>query len=347
MDLSTTYLGLNLRSPLVVGSAAPLTENVDNIKKMEDAGASAVVLHSFFEEQLRVEQLELHHHLTHGSESFAEALTYFPEPEIFHVGAEEYLNHIRQAKEKVDIPIIASLNGVSQGGWLDYAKRIEQAGADALELNVYYLPNDLEMSGTQVEENYLNILRMVKSEVKIPVAMKLSPYFSNMGNMAKQLAEAGADGLVLFNRFYQPDIDLEHLEVLPNVILSTPQAMRLPMHWIGMLYGRVNVDFAAVSGIHTSLDVLKMLMVGAKVTMLVSVLLRHSIAEIRKIEQSLTHWLSEHEYESVKQLQGSMSQINCPDPTAFERVQYMKAIQSYEPVWKRFPNLQKRDLFSH
>ncbi|WP_013323082.1 dihydroorotate dehydrogenase-like protein [Gloeothece verrucosa] len=342
MDISTTYLGLNLRSPLIVGSAGPLTEDINNIKRIEEAGAAAVVLHSFFEEQLRVEQLELHHHLTHGTESFAEALTYFPEPEIFHVGAEEYLNHIRQAKEQVKIPIIASLNGVSTGGWLEYARKIEQAGADALELNVYYLPNDLEMSGAQVEQNYVDILRIIKSEISIPVAMKLSPYFSNMANMAKQLAEAGADGLVLFNRFYQPDIELEHLEVIPNVLLSTPQAMRLPMHWIGMLYGRVNVDFAAISGIHTSLDVLKMLMVGAKATMLVSVLLRHGINEIRKIEQNLIHWLQEHEYESVKQLQGSMSQMNCPDPTVFERVQYMKAIQSYEPVWKRFPNLESR-----
>lgn len=342
MDLSTTYLGINLRSPLLVGSAGPLTEDVDNIKRMEEAGASGVVLHSFFEEQLRIEQLELHHHLTHGTESFAEALTYFPEPQIFHVGAEEYLNHIQQAKEQVNIPIIASLNGVSTGGWLEYAKRIEQAGANALELNVYYLPNDLEMTGAQVEKNYIDILRIIKSEISIPVAMKLSPYFSNMANMAKQLAEAGADGLVLFNRFYQPDIDLEHLEVIPNLLLSTPQSMRLPMHWIGMLYGRVNVDFAAVSGIHTSLDVLKMLMVGAKATMLVSVLLRHGINEIRKIEQSLKHWLEEHEYESVKQLQGSMSQINCPDPTAFERVQYMKTLQSYEPFKKHLQNLETR-----
>ncbi|ACK69709.1 dihydroorotate dehydrogenase [Gloeothece citriformis PCC 7424] len=338
MDLSTTYLGLNLRSPLIVGSASPLTENVDNIKRLEEAGASGIVLHSFFEEQLRVEQLELHHHLTYGTESFPEALTYFPEPKIFHVGAEEYLNHIRQAKEQVEIPIIASLNGVSTGGWLEYAKRIEEAGADALELNVYYLPNDFEMSGAQVEQNYVEILRIIKSEISIPVAMKLSPYFSNMANMAKQLADAGADGLVLFNRFYQPDIDLEHLEVIPNVLLSTPQAMRLPMHWIGMLYGRINVDFAAVSGIHSALDVIKMLMVGAKATMLVSVLLRHGIHEITKIELSLKHWLEEHEYESVKQLQGSMSQINCPDPTAFERVQYMKALQSYEPIRKRFKN---------
>ncbi|MEG3438052.1 dihydroorotate dehydrogenase-like protein [Pannus brasiliensis CCIBt3594] len=338
MTLRTNYLGLELRSPLVVGSAAPLSEDIDNIKRMEDAGAAAVVLHSFFEEQIKQEQLALHHHFTHGAESFAEALTYFPEPEVFHVGSEEYLNHIRKAKEMVEMPIIASLNGETSGGWLEYAIQIEQAGADALELNVYYVPNDLELSGADVEQNYLDILKIVKSEVSIPVAMKLSPYFSNTANMAKKLAEAGANGLVLFNRFYQPDIDLETLDVKPNVILSNPQAMRLPLRWIAMLYGRVPVDLAATGGIHNSIDVIKMTMVGAKVTMLVSVLLRHGFEEITKIERGLLHWLEENEYESIEQLQGSMSQLNCPDPSAFERAQYMKAIQSYEPVWKRFPS---------
>ncbi len=344
MDISTSYLGLNLRSPLIVGSAAPLPEDIKHIKRMEAAGAGAIVLHSFFEEQLRAERLELHHHLTHGIESFAEALTYFPEPEIFHIGAQEYLDHIRYCKDTVAIPIIASLNGSTKGGWLEYAKKIEEAGANALELNIYYLPNELELTGAEVEQNYLDILKIVKSEISIPVAMKLSPYFSNMANMAKQLADAGANGLVLFNRFYQPDIDLDNLEVMPNVLLSTPQAMRLPMHWIGMLYGRVNLDFAAISGIHNAIDVIKMMMIGAKVTMLVSVLLRHGIEEISQIEQGIIHWLQEHEYESLKQLQGSMSQINCPDPTAFERVQYMKAIQSYQPVWKRFPHLDQTNI---
>ncbi len=331
MDLTTTYLGLELRSPLVVGAAAPLTEDIDKIKRIEDAGAAGVVLHSLFEEQIRQERLELHHHLTYGTESFAEALTYFPEPEIFHVGIEEYLNHIRRAKEMVDIPIIASLNGSTIGGWTDIAKEIEQAGADALELNEYNVPTDMNISGAQVEQSYLDLLRAVKSEVKIPVAIKVSPYFSNMANMAKRLTEAGADGLVLFNRFYQPDIDLEELEVTPHVLLSTPQAMRLPMRWIAILYGRLSVDFAATSGIHTAHDVLKMLMVGANVTLLVSVLLRHGIAHIQKIEQGMRHWMEEHEYESVRQMQGSMSQINCPNESAFERAQYMKALQTYHP----------------
>jgi dihydroorotate dehydrogenase (fumarate) len=334
MDLSTTYLGLNLKSPLVVGSCAPLTEDIDNLKRMEDSGAGAIVLHSFFEEQLRQERLELHHHLTYGTESFAEALTYFPEPQIFHVGSDEYLNHIRQAKESLNIPIIASLNGSTLGGWLDYAQQIEQAGADALELNIYYIPTDLDIPGAEVEQNYLDILKTVKSEIKIPLAVKIGPHFSNMANMAKRFADNGANGLVLFNRFYQPDISLENLEVYPNVLLSTPQAIRLPMRWIAILYGRVDVDFAATSGILHATDVLKMLMAGAKITQLVSSLLRHGIGHISTLEANILRWMEEHEYESVKQMQGSMSQLHCPDPSAFERVNYMKALQTYAPIWK-------------
>jgi dihydroorotate dehydrogenase (fumarate) len=331
MDLTTTYMGLTLKSPLIPSAAAPLSEEIDNIKRLEDAGAGAVVLHSLFEEQISQERLELHHHSVFGTDSFAEALTYFPEPSLFHVGTEEYLNHIRKAKKMVDIPIIASLNGSSVGGWVDYAQQIEQAGADALELNVYYVPTDIEMTGAQVEQNYIDILRAVKSEIKIPVAIKLSPFFSNMANMAKRLGDAGADALVLFNRFYQPDIDLEMLEVRPNVLLSTPQAMRLPMRWIAILYGRIPVDFAATSGIQHGKDAIKMLMVGANVTMVCSALMRHGIDHLRVIEEEILHWMEENEYESVKQMQGSMSQINCPDESAFERAQYMKGIQSYKP----------------
>ncbi|ACK64294.1 dihydroorotate dehydrogenase [Rippkaea orientalis PCC 8801] len=334
MDLTTTYLGLTLKSPLVVGSCAPLTEDIDNLKRMEDAGAAAVVLHSFFEEQLRQERLELHHHLTYGTESFAEALTYFPEPEIFHIGSQEYLNHIRQAKEMVDIPIIGSLNGSTLGGWLDYAQQIQQAGADALELNIYYVPTDLDIPGGEVEQNYLDILKNVKAALNIPVAIKISPYFSNMANMAKRLAEAGADGIVLFNRFYQPDIDLENLEVYPNVLLSTPQALRLPMRWIAILYGRIEADLAATSGIHHTTDVLKMVMVGAKITQVVSALLRHGIGYLSTLEQGMIRWMEDNEYESIKQMQGSLSQLHCPDPTAFERAQYMKALQTYAPIWR-------------
>lgn len=330
MDLSTVYLGMNLRTPLVP-SASPLSEEIDNIKRMEDAGASAVVLYSLFEEQLRLERYELHHHLTHHTDSFPEALTFFPEPEEFHVGPEAYLNHIREAKESVDIPIIASLNCDSVGGWMDYSKKIEQAGADALELNVYYIPTDMELISDQVEQTYVEIVKGVKSEVKIPVALKLSPFFSNIAYMARCLDKAGVNALVLFNRFYQPDIDLETLEVRPNIILSTPQALRLPLRWIATLYGRVKADLAATSGIHTAQDVIKMLMVGADITMLCSILLRNGIKHIRVIEQGICEWMEEHGYESVKQMQGSMSQKNCEDPSAFERAQYMRGLLTYSP----------------
>ncbi|MBD2182538.1 dihydroorotate dehydrogenase-like protein [Aerosakkonema funiforme] len=332
MNLTTNYMGLTLRSPLVPSAAAPLTENIDNVKRMEDAGAGAVVLHSLFEEQIQKERYELHHHLTYGTDSFAEALTYFPEPQIFHVGTDEYLNHIRKAKEMVNIPIIASLNGATVGGWTEYAQQIEQAGADGLELNIYYVPTDIEMTGTQVEQNYIDILSTVKSAVNIPVAVKLSPYFSNMANMAKRLEAAGADALVCFNRFYQPDIDIDELEVRPNLILSAPQDMRLPMRWIAILYDRIHLDFAATGGIHKGQDVIKMLMVGAKISQICSVLLRHGIDHIRVIEQELIGWMAEHEYHSVQQMIGSMSQINCPDESAFERAQYLKSIQTYRPV---------------
>ncbi len=332
MDITTNYLGLQLRSPIVVGAAAPLTEDLDNLKRMEDAGAAAIVLHSLFEEQLRQEKFELHHHLEYGTESFAEALTYFPEPEVFHVDASEYLKHISQAKKMVNIPVIASLNSSTIGGWTNYAKELEIAGADALELNIYNIPTNMDMTGEQVEHNYINILQAVKSQVNIPVAVKLSPFFSNMANMSKKLVEAGVNGLVLFNRFYQPDIDIEELEVMTNVLLSTPQAMRLPMRWIAILYGRLEVDFAATSGVQKGQDVIKMMMVGANVTQVVGALLRHGINQIKVIETDMIKWMEENEYESIAQMRGSMSQINCPDESAFERAQYMKAIQSYQPA---------------
>lgn len=333
MNLTTTYLGMKLRSPLVV-SASPLSEDIENFRRMEDAGAAAVVMHSLFEEQLRLERYELHHHLTHGTESFPEAITYFPEPLSFRVGPETYLEHIYKAKQKVSIPIIGSLNGSSVGGWTNYARQIQQAGADALELNIYYVPTDMELTSQEIEQTYLDILRSVKAAVTIPVAVKLSPYFTNMANMAKRLDEAGANALVLFNRFYQPDINLNHLEVEPNVLLSTPQAMRLPLRWIAILYGRIHADLAATSGIHQGEDVLKMIMAGASITMFASVLLRHGINHIRVIEQEMRQWMEKHEYESIKQMQGSMSQKHCPDASAFERAQYMRSLSTYKPEWK-------------
>ena len=325
MDLSTNYLGLKLRTPLVP-AASPLSEEISSIKEMEDNGASAVVLYSLFEEQLRQESVELASHLQHGTESFAEALTYFPEPEEFRLGPEEYLKHIAKAKQAVRIPIIASLNGSSKGGWTQYAKAIQEAGADALELNIYYIPTDLNMSSSEVEQNYLDILKAVKSSVSIPVAVKLSPFFTNFANMAKRLDQAGANGLVLFNRFYQPDIDLESLEIKPNILLSTPMAMRVPLRWVALLFGKLQANLAATSGIHRASDVLKMLMAGADVTMLCSALLRHGTRQIGVIERDLVAWMEEHEYKSVAQLKGSLSQKNCADPSAFERAQYMRAI---------------------
>jgi dihydroorotate dehydrogenase (fumarate) len=328
MDLTTNYLGLKLRSPLVV-SASPLSEDLDNLKRMEDAGAAAIVLYSLFEEQLRQDRLELNQNLQQGTESFAESLTYFPEPDEFKLGPEEYLKHVAAAKKATRVPVIASLNGSSAGGWTDYARQIQQAGADALELNIYYIPTDMNLTGTEVEMTYLDILKAVKANVTIPVAVKLSPFFSNFANMAKRLDQAGANGLVLFNRFYQPDIELETLEVKPNILLSTPMAMRLPLRWIALLHGRLNASLAATSGIHRASDALKMLLAGADVTMLCSTLLRHGIPQIAAIERDLIAWLTEHEYESVSQLKGSLSQKNCPEPAAFERAQYMKALTGY------------------
>jgi len=332
MDLSTTYLGLKLRTPLVP-SASPLSEEIDNLKEMEDAGASAVVLYSLFEEQLRQDRAELASSLERGTESFAEALSYFPEPEEFRLGPEEYLQHIAKAKKSVRIPIIASLNGSSVGGWTKYAKLIQEAGADALELNIYSIPASPELVATDLEQMYLDILSAVKKEVSIPVAVKLSPFFTNFAYMARKLAAAGANGLVLFNRFYQPDIDLEALEVKPNILLSTPMAMRLPLRWIAILHGRVQASLAATSGIHRATDVVKMLLAGADVTMLCSVLIRHGIKQIGVLERELVQWLEEHEYTGIAQLKGSLSQKNCPAPGAFERAQYMRAISTY-PVEK-------------
>ena len=331
IDLSTTYLGLKLRTPLVP-SASPLSQEIDSIRRLEDAGASAVVLYSLFEEQLRQESVELDHRLSEHIESFAEALSYLPAPSEFHLGPEGYLNHIRKAKQAVRIPVIASLNGRTAGGWTSYAKQIQQAGADAIECNIYAIPSDMSMPGSQVEQTYLDIVSAVKAAVTIPVAVKLSPFFSNTANMAKRFDDAGANALVLFNRFYQPDINLDELEIQPNVLLSTPQALRLPLTWIGILFGRIRANLAATSGVHGPEDVIKLLMVGADVTMLCSTLLRNGISHLRYIEDGLLEWMERHEYESVQQMKGSMSQLRCPDPSAFERAQYMKAVKGVQHV---------------
>ncbi len=335
-DLSTRYLGLKLSTPLVV-SASPLSQEIYGIRRLEDAGASAIVLYSLFEEQLRQEARELEYHLSAGTESFAESLTYLPMRGEFRTGPEGYLDHIRKAKAAVAIPVIASLNGATLGGWTKYAKEIEEAGADAIECNIYSIAADADVTGVEVEQRYIDILRAVKAAVRIPVAVKLGPFFSNMANMARKLEQSGADGLVLFNRFYQPDIDLDELEIRPNVLLSTPQALRLPLTWIGILYGRIRANLAATSGIHSAEDVIKLLLVGADVTMLCSVLLRDGVGHLREIERELREWLDYHEYESVNQMQGSMSQLRCPDPGAFERAQYMRAVKGIQYVQRPSP----------
>lgn len=328
MDLSTKYLGLELPNPLVA-SSSPLSRDVANVRKMEDAGLAAVVMFSLFEEEIQHEALELDHHLDFGSHSFAEALNYFPEHDEYDVGPDSYLEQVIALKKAVDIPVIASLNGTTTGGWIEYARLIEEAGADALELNVYYMPTNAEESGLDVEDRYLDILSMVKQSIEIPVAVKLSPFFSSLAHFARQLDQSGASALVLFNRFYQPDIDLENLEVYPHVLLSTPQAMRLPLRWIAVLHRQVFADLAASSGIHTAEDVLKTLMVGADVTMMTSALLKYGIDYARIVLRGVEEWLEEHDYESVEQMKGSMSHRNCADPAAFERANYMKALSIY------------------
>jgi dihydroorotate dehydrogenase (fumarate) len=329
MDLTTTYLGLKLKNP-IVPSASPLSYNIESMKQLEDAGASAIVMFSLFEEQIAHERSEMFHYLTRDADSYAEALSYFPEVHQYNTGPEEYINLIYKAKKSLQIPVIGSLNGISAGGWIDYAKNIEEAGADALELNIYYIPTDPALSGKEVESLYLEILHAVKNTVKIPVAVKLSPFFSGLSHMAQQLDKAGADGLVLFNRFYQPDIDLETMEVRPSVLLSTTQEMRIPLRWIAILYGKIKADLAATSGIHSAEDVLKMLMAGADVTMVCSALLKHGPEHITTILRDMELWMTENEYVSIKQMKGSMSQKSIADPTAFERANYMKSLHSYK-----------------
>ena len=331
MSLSTNYLGLPLKNP-IVASSSPLSHTIDSIQRLEDAGASAVVMYSLFEEQITFESLYVDHYLRNNTNSYAESLDYFPEMDHYNVWPDEYLNLIRLAKESVDIPIIGSLNGVSIGGWTNYAGLIEDAGADALELNVYYVPTNVEMTGREVEDMYLDMLRQVKSAVTIPVAIKLSPFFSSVSNMAKRMVNQGASGLVFFNRFYQPDFDLESLEVAPRLVLSNSYELRLPLRWVAILYGRMLTDFAITTGIHNAEDVLKGLMAGAKVTMMASELLQNGVRRIKEILRDMEIWMDEHEYESVAQMIGSMSQKNCAEPAAFERANYMKILDSYRPV---------------
>jgi dihydroorotate dehydrogenase (fumarate) len=328
IDLSTRYLGLRLASPLVA-SSSPLCESLDNIRAMEDAGAAAVVLHSLFEEQLDVESTHLDRYLTHGAESYAEALDYFPDLTGYNLGPDGYLEHVRRAKDAVGIPIIGSLNGVSTGGWIEFAKKIEQAGADALELNVYYVPTDPLLTGVQVERMYTDLVRDVKASVSIPVAVKLGHSFTALANVARHLDLVGVDGLVLFNRFYLPDFDLERLEVTPRLTLSSPHELLVRLHWVAILYGHVTADLAVTGGVHGSAQVLKAMMAGARVAMMTSALLQNGIGYLSRVRADVIDWMDTHEYASVAQMQGSMSYRSVAEPAAFERANYMKVLSSY------------------
>jgi dihydroorotate dehydrogenase (fumarate) len=327
-DLTTRYLGLTLASPLVA-SASPLCESLDNIRRMEDAGAAAVVLHSLFEEQIDLESHHLDRHLSLGAESYAEAVSYFPDLHDYNLGPEGYLEHLRRAKAAVGIPIIGSLNGVSTGGWTSFARRIEQAGADALELNIVYVPTDPAMTGAEVEQRYVDLVRDVKRTVAIPVAVKVGHAFTAMANVARRLDDTGADALVLFNRFYLPDFDLDALDVVPTLTLSNPSELLVRLHWVAILYGHVEADLAITGGVHGPAEVLKAMMAGARVAMLTSALLRHGIDHLSRVRAGVLDWMEAHEYDSIAQMQGSMSYRSVLEPAAFERANYMKVLSSY------------------
>jgi dihydroorotate dehydrogenase (fumarate) len=329
VDLSTTYLGLQLKNP-VVASASPISKKLDGIRSLEDAGAGAVVMYSLFEEQIVHESLALDHFLNRGTDSFAEALTYFPDLDTYNIGPEDYLELISKAKKAVEIPVIGSLNGVSTGGWIDYAKKIEEAGADALELNVYYIPTDVTLSSQTIEQNTIDLVKDVRSSIHIPLAVKLSPFFTGLPHLANQLTLSGANGLVLFNRFIQPDLDVETLEVVPNLLLSSSNELRLPLRWVAILYGRIEADMALTTGVHTANDVLKATMAGASVSMLTSALLMHGVKRIGDILRDMSMWMETFEYTSVRQMKGSMSQQAVAEPAAFERANYMKALSSFD-----------------
>jgi len=331
MDLTTTYLGLKLKNPLVA-SASPLSEKVETVMKLEEAGIAAIVMYSLFEEQIIHESMELDHYLDYGTDSYAEALTYLPDIGRYSIGPDKYLSHLKKVKESVSIPVIGSLNGVSAGSWVEYARKIEAAGADALELNIYYLPFETNLTSEDLEDTYVNFVSKVRSRINIPLAVKIGPYFTGVGNVCSKLVQAGADGLVLFNRFYQPDFDLEELETTPNLVLSTSQELRVPLRWIALLYGRVKTDFALTSGVHSAEDVLKAMMAGARVAMLASALLKHGPGRASEILADLEQWMNAHDYTSIRQMQGSMSEQATHNPRALRRSNYIKELNSFKSL---------------
>ncbi|MEA3413391.1 MAG: dihydroorotate dehydrogenase-like protein [Pseudomonadota bacterium] len=329
MDLRTTYMGLELKHP-IVASASPLSEHLDNIKRMEDAGAAAVVMFSLFEEQIRHENAAMEHFMRTGANSFAESLSYFPDVFDYPAGPDSYLELVRRAAEATDIPIIGSLNGATSEGWADMARQMQEAGARGIELNVYYIPANLNLTGREVEQGYTDVVKSVKSAVSVPVALKLSSFFSSIGHMARELDQAGADALVLFNRFYQPDFDLDHMQVKPNLSLSSPGEIRLPLLWIAILYGRIDASLGATRGVHSPAEVFKYILAGADAVMTTSALLKNGIGFLGELVEGLEQMMSEKGYESVEQARGSMSQLNVADPGAYERANYIKVLESYE-----------------
>jgi dihydroorotate dehydrogenase (fumarate) len=327
-DLTTTYLGLTLKNPFVA-SSSPFTEKLEIVKQMAEAGVAAIVMPSLFEEQIINESWKLHRDLMRGSESFYEALSYLPDTGRYSIGPDKYLEKLKNTKQAVNIPVFGSLNGVTTGGWIDYAKKIEEAGADAIEINLYDIMTDPDVDSAQLENKHITLVKDIRAQVKIPLAVKLGPYYTSLPNFARRLADVGADGLVLFNRFYQPDLDLEELEVVPNLVLSNSHEMRLPLRWIAILYGRVPLDFGLTSGVHTATDLLKAVMAGACATMVTSELLQHGVNRISEILADVRAWMEEHEYASIAQMKGSMSQTAVGDPSAFERANYIRVLSSY------------------
>lgn len=328
-DLRTHYLGLELKNPLVA-SASALSKKTSTVKKMEDSGISAVVMYSLFEEQITHDSLAFNYYMERGTERFAESLDYFPNLDRYNVGPDEYLERIRKNKEVVDIPVIGSLNGVSNTGWIDYAEKMEQAGADALELNTYYIPTNPEITASELEENYYELVKAVCEHIDIPVSVKLSPFFSTLPNLAARLVEAGAQGLVLFNRFIQPDIDIESMEVDPTLHLSTSAELLLPLRWTALLYGRIKADLALTSGVHTGLDMVKAVMAGANVAMVASEFVANGVGRATEMLAEMENWMTAYDHAAVEKMRGSMSQQHVDNPAAFERANYMKALQSYD-----------------
>ena len=329
IDLSTNYLGLKLKNPIVV-SASPLSEKLENFPRMREAGAGAIVMYSLFEEQIEAESENVDAALEYGANSYAESTSYLPDMPKYHIGPDRYLDLLQNAKKSVDIPVIASLNGKSRGGWSRYAQYMEEAGADALELNIFNVPADPSVTGQQLEDGYIELVRTIRKQIKIPIAVKLGPYFTSLGNFAKRLSDAGADGVVIFNRFYQPDFNLEDLEVTPNLVLSSPHELRLRLHWTAILYHQVETYIAITGGVHDASDVLKCMMAGANVAMMTSALLKYGIEHIGVVLSGIEAWMEEHEYTSIKQMRGSMSLVNVEDPTAFLRGNYLKMLGSYK-----------------